>query len=233
MGLLKSLLGRAQATPATAQGAAEMAPLSTQAGPPPDDGAWMRRLAVASERERIAAALAAPYRESYLDELATATRERRPPVHLFCAGLPPQGISNMAALLKRDYDVTDGPSAEAVAADFLEMGEEAAEKREIVFCLTQAAHVAVAAAGTGYLPLGAALCHADAAGAQLSAICHDWSDYGQAFLASEGASPHSNDFNRRYLAGVVSRLLEDERSPWRQLPWPQPTDTRRGGAAHA
>lgn len=81
--------------------------------------ALMRRLATTPQAERMAAALAAPYRETFLVELESAATDKRPAVYLFCAGLADNEISSWKDLLARDFDVSSSVDAEMVIAGLM------------------------------------------------------------------------------------------------------------------
>ncbi|WP_161792401.1 DUF1266 domain-containing protein [Croceibacterium mercuriale] len=180
-----------------------------------------RRLAATPTAERLLTAIAAPYREVFMSELGTARDEERPPVYLFCAGLPDKEVDSWKALLNRDFDIEDGDDAAAFVNAFMDtIGEGEATRPEAAVWLVRAAHVATGAVGAGHVEPGRVMDWA----AALIPIAADhftsWSDMGAAFLEGEKSAPGSNMLGRTFLARAVKRLNEDARSPWVKLDWP-------------
>ena len=182
--------------------------------------ALARRLATTPQAERMAAALAAPYRETFLLELESAATDQRPAVYLFCAGLADNEVTSWKDLLARDFDVSSSADAEMVIAGLMADISPATSNSAVAVALCRAAHVATGAAGIGYVPIGQALDWClplvDLAASRFSA----WEAYGQAFLAGEANAPGSNMLGRKFLARAVKRLNENAASPWRSIPWP-------------
>lgn len=187
-----------------------------------------RQLAATPNAERLLAAIAAPYREVFMSELGAAKDEGRPPVYLFCTGLPAKEVESWKSLLNRDFDIEDGEDAAAFVDALLEtIGEGEVTKAAAAVWLVRAAHVATAAVGVGYVEPGRAM---DWAGA-LIPIAADhfasWSDLGASFLEGEKSAPGSNMLGRKFLTNAVSRLNADARSPWAKLDWPATGDAIR------
>lgn len=177
------------------------------------------RLALAPPMERIVTAFAAPYRETFLGELAAAATETRPPIHLLCMDLPTKELNYWKTLIARDFDVEDAESAEVLTRALLEKARDAPEEQCAV-SLVRACHVAAGAAGLGYTDADQALIWAAPAISIAAARFASWNAYGQAFLHSERDAAGSNVLGRKVLARTVQRLVDDPISPWRTLTWP-------------
>lgn len=182
--------------------------------------ALMRRLATTPQAERMAAALAAPYRETFLVELESAATDKRPAVYLFCAGLADNEISSWKDLLARDFDVSSSVDAEMVIAGLMADIGPATSHPEAAVALCRAAHVATGATGVGYMPIGQALDWCLPMADLVASRFTSWDEYGQAFLAGEAKASGSSMLGRKFLARSVKRLSEDAASPWRSIPWP-------------
>lgn len=176
------------------------------------------RLALASPKERIVAALAAPYRETFLGELAAARGEKRPPIYLSCADLPENEIASWKKLIARDFDVEDAEGAEAIVAALIASADGATDGACAV-ALVRACHVATGAAGVGYVDVPQVLAWAAPAGTTAAERFGSWHDYGRAFLLGERDAAGSNVLGRKVLARAVERLGSDDASPWRTLAW--------------
>jgi hypothetical protein len=177
------------------------------------------RLALAPPAERIVTALAAPYRETFLGELAAAAAAARPPFHLLCMELPVKELGSWKDLLARDFGIEDAEGAEAVSRGLIEVAQDAPGDSGAV-SLVRACHIAAGAAGLGYVDVDRALNWATPAIALATARFSSWEAYGQAFLHSERDAAGSNVLGRKVLARTVARLVEDPASPWRTVTWP-------------
>ncbi|MGB3738491.1 MAG: DUF1266 domain-containing protein [Pontixanthobacter sp.] len=177
-----------------------------------------RSLLSASATERATAALAAPYRETYLDEIDAATQQGRSAVYLLTRALPPQGASDFIALLDRDFGIVDRDDAEWVCADVLKHYDAAKTKRASTADLTRLAHIALASSQLNLMPLGRALAYGQEAIRRVAHTCSDWDDYAGAFLRSEGKGG-SSAWQKRYLSEVVGTLLIHPISPWQTIDW--------------
>ena len=178
-----------------------------------------KRLALAPPMERIVTALAAPYRETFLAELAAAANDTRPPIYLLCTDLPAKELRSWKTMIARDFDVTDADGAEALTRALVELADSLPES-ECAVSLVRACHVAAGAAGLGYVDADRALIWAAPAVASAAKRFASWEAYGQAFLQGESATAASNVLGRKVLARTVHRLAEDPTSPWRTLAWP-------------
>lgn len=187
-----------------------------------------RRLAATPTAERLLSAIAAPYREVFMSELSAAKDEERPPIYLFCAGLPDKEVESWKSLLNRDFDIEDGDDAAAFVDAFVEtIGDGEATKPEAAVWLVRAAHVATGAVGAGYVEPGRAADWATALVPIAAGHFTGWSDLAVAFLEGEKSAPGSNILGRKFLARAVNRLREDARSPWVKLDWPAAGDALR------
>lgn len=182
--------------------------------------ALARRLATTPHAERMATALAAPYRETFLVELESAANDQRPAVYLFCAGLADHEVTGWKELLERDFDMASGTDAKMVIHALTDRISAATSNPAAAVAACRAAHVATGAAGVGYVAIGQALdwCAplVDLAASRFAS----WNEFGQAFLAGEASAPGSNLLGRKFLARAVKRLDENAASPWRSVPWP-------------
>lgn len=179
------------------------------------------RLALALPMERIVTAFAAPYRETFLSELATAVTETRPPIYLLCMDLPAKELSSWKTLIARDFDVEDADGAEALTRALLEIARSAPEG-ECAVSLVRACHIAAGVAGLGYVDVDRALIWAAPAVTIAAERFGSWNVYGQAFLLGERDAAGSNVLGRKVLARTVQRLADDPTSPWRTVTWPAP-----------
>ncbi|RZI96671.1 MAG: DUF1266 domain-containing protein [Haliea sp.] len=178
------------------------------------------RLAATSPREAFAVALAAPYRQVFLRELSTATREERPAVYLRCMAIPDGEIEDWKKLLDRDFSVTDALGAQTTVADMVDQLDTLDSDEALALWLVRASHLATGSAAVGYVPVGEALeWLAPALQAAIDNF-NDWESFGQAFLAGEPTAPGSNVLGRKFLAGAVDSLLKDPLSPWVGDTWP-------------
>ena len=177
------------------------------------------RLALASPAERILTALAAPYRETFLGELAAATASARAPVHLLCMDLPANEQRSWQTMIARDFDVEDAVAAEALTRALIDTADDAPEG-ECAVSLVRACHVAAGAAGLGYVDVDRALIWTAPAVMMAAERFSSWDVYGQAFLQGERSAAGSNVLGRKVLARTVQRLADNPLSPWRTLAWP-------------
>ena len=177
------------------------------------------RLALAPPMERLITALAAPYRETFLNELSTAADAKRQPVYLFCMDLPGDEVTSWQKLMARDFDVGSAEEAQAITRALIENGDGATNARCAV-SLVRACHVAAGAAGIGYVDVPEALAWATPAAVLAAKRFPSWYEYGQAFLLGERDAAGSNVLGRKFLARTVERLSNDDTSPWRVLAWP-------------
>lgn len=106
--------------------------------------------------ERLAAALAAPYRETFLSELSSAASDGRVPLFLFSASLPDAEVVEWKSLLQRDFDIEDADSSRAVITALVGGVTPATDSGELAVSIVRAAHVATGAAGVGFITAGQA-----------------------------------------------------------------------------
>ena len=195
------------------------------------------RLARASAFERFAVALAAPYRQTFAADLRDAHEAHRAPVYLMCVDIAPKEVESFKKLLARDFSVEDGDDAEATV---LAMVESLASEPDdsAALWIARTAHLATGAAAVGHVAAEEALEWLVPVVERAVQRFDGWERYGQAFLVGERGAPGSNIVGRKLLQGVVDKLVGDEISPWRTLPWPS-ADTldallaSRAGAAEA
>jgi len=177
------------------------------------------RLARASDFERFAVALAAPYRQTFAPDLADAHEAQRAPVYLMCVDVAPKEVASLKKLLARDFSVEDGDDAEATVLAMVEsLASEEGEAAAL--WIARAAHLATGAAAVGLVAAEDALEWLVPVVEQAVHLCDGWESYGQAFLVGERGAPGSNIVGRKLLQGVVEKLGADPISPWRTLPWP-------------
>jgi hypothetical protein len=181
-----------------------------------------RLLATTSQPERMAAALAAPYRETFLSEFSTAADTRRPPLFLFSASLPEKEVEEWKSLLNRDFDIDDAEGAQVIMTALLADLKPDTDPGEVAVSIVRAAHIVTGAAGVGYIGIGQALEWAEPLAQMAASRFDSRSAYGQAFLAGEAKAAGSNFLGRKFLAGAVKRLQDDPASPWKSVAWPQP-----------
>ena len=181
-----------------------------------------RQLTLTSQPERIAAALAAPYRETFLAELASAAAESRLPLYLLCTRLPDHEVTEWRSLLQRDFDIDDADSARATAAALVSGITPATDSGDVALLVVRAAHILTGAAGVGYISAGQAMEWAAPLTALAASRFDAWASFGQAFLRGEATAPGSNLLGRKVLANAVKRLQEQPASPWQTVAWPQP-----------
>jgi hypothetical protein len=178
-----------------------------------------KRVALASPMERIVTALAAPYRETFLSELAAAKAADRQPTYLLCMDLPPKEPASWKGLLERDFDITDADTAEHVTLGLIKLARTSDQDIAAVK-LTRACHIAAGAAGVGYVDVARALAWSAPAVVVAAETFASWTEYGEAFLRGERDSAGSNVLGRKFLASGVRRLTDDPASPWRTIAWP-------------
>lgn len=181
-----------------------------------------QRLAMTPQPERLAAALAAPYRETFLGELSSAAADGRVPLFLFSASLPDAEVVEWKSLLQRDFDIEDADSSRAVMTALVGGVTPATDSGELAVSIVRAAHVATGAAGVGFITAGQATDWAAPLTALAASRFDGWPAFGQAFLAGEAHAAGSNFLGRKVLANAVKRLLDDAASPWQSVTWPQP-----------
>lgn len=182
-----------------------------------------RLLALTSQPERVATALAAPYRETFLDEFSNAADQKRPPVYLFSASLPDNEIKSWKSLLNRDFDIENAEDAEIVIEALIADITPETATGDVAVAVVRSAHIATASAGVGFIGAGQALEWSRPLVELAAARFSSWPEFGQAFLTGEAKAAGSNFVGRKVLAGAVKRLIDDPAGPWQTLDWPKPS----------
>lgn len=183
------------------------------------------QVAAASAEERFAVALGAVYRETFLQELAAAGEEQRPPGYLHVAALPPDEVDGMVKLLRRDFDARD-PESVVDAASTLERQLGVDEEIDALL-VARGCWLVTAATGADLLDPDQMLELTQPFASRAARTYSSWPDYGQRFLTGERHAPGSNPLGRRALARTVDALVSTPGSPWHDRPWPgSPEPTR-------
>lgn len=178
-------------------------------------------VAAASGEERSAVALGAVYRETFLQELNAARKQERPASYLHVATLPPDEVSGMGSLLRRDFGARDEASV-VDAADTLAQGLGLDEEADALL-ISRGCWLVTAAMGAGLLDPDRMLELTQPFVLHAGRTYTSWADYGQQFLAGEREAPGSNPIGRRALARTIDSLLTTPGSPWHDQPWPGQT----------
>lgn len=175
----------------------------------------------ASPAERLAVACAAPFRERVSLELVGAARDGRRAPLLQVMTLPgPTG--RWRTSLDHEFDVVDAASAESFVATRSALAYSLAPRSASCATLlaAQCLHVATTSAGIGYWTREEALAACAPLVALLVRLHGSWASFAAAFLAGEKTCGNPDDVRHLVFAQVVGRLLDDERSPWLDVPWP-------------
>ncbi|MDO5534229.1 MAG: DUF1266 domain-containing protein [Propionibacteriaceae bacterium] len=175
----------------------------------------------ASDAERFAVACAAPFRERLSLELTSAARDgrRAPLLQLMTV---PGASGRWRSALAHDFEVSDA----ATTASFVRIRTTLAHSLapRSASCATilaaQCLHVATAAAGVGHWSRSDALAAATPLMDLMVGLHGSWESYAASFLAGERTCGRPDDVRHVVFAQVVGRLLNDSRSPWLELAWP-------------
>ena len=179
-----------------------------------------KRLALAPPEERVVAAIAAPYRQTFLGELAAAREDGREPALLLCMALPEDERASWAKLLGRDFGLDEATDVPALLSAMVESADDGTAGDAAVTAV-RACHLAAGAAGIGVLQAPQAVVCARPAVTLAAARFGSWDELAEAFLLGERAAAGSNPIGRSVLARTIARLRDDPASPWRTVPWPK------------
>lgn len=179
------------------------------------------RLAASSRYENLAVALATIYRETFAPDLKAAQEAQRSAVHLLCIGITAEEVEPWKKLLARDFDVSDGAQARAVIGQLTPEPAAAVSDDDMAVQIARASHLATGAAAVGHIPADEALSLLEPVVTEAVERFSGWEAYGRSFLLGEREAPGSNFLGRKVLSSTVEKLLQDERSPWKTVPWPE------------
>lgn len=182
----------------------------------------VERLAAASDYERFAVALGAPYRQVFSTELRDARAEERPAAGLECIELPSMDPVEWRSLLDRDFSIVDADSAREVLAGITAHVDEYGphEIDAAALWIVRGSYAAGASAALGYLGDDEALGWMRAFVLRALREHADWAGLGASFLRGESQDAASNFLGRKVLASAVATLSKDDLSPWANRPWP-------------
>lgn len=171
--------------------------------------------------ERFVVACAAPFRERVGLELAAAARDGRRAPRMQLIELPGP-VGRWRTSLGHEFDVLDAASAQSFVDTRSALAHSLAPRSASCATLLAAEclHVATAAAGVGYWTRAEALAAAAPLVDLLVGLHDSWASFAESFLVGESSCGRPDDVRHIVFGQVVSRLLDDPRSPWAEVPWP-------------
>lgn len=181
--------------------------------------------------EKHALAFACPFREIMIDSSDSGFSP-----HLYGFGyLSDKEKNSLKGLLIRDFDITDGKTALVAVGSLIgpwtgqdeEETQEQAEALEpfrsveyMTFSCSTALYILTSAIELGYLD------QKEEEGVMRSLVVAildleltSWKDFGDMFTAGEKIVGINNPVGRKFFKMSIKRLLNDEKSPWVNLPW--------------
>lgn len=181
--------------------------------------------------EKHAIAFACPFREIMINSLDSGFS-----AHLYGFGhLSDKEKDSLKSLLIRDFGITDGKTALVAIGSLIgpwtdqdkEETQEQAEALEafrsveyVTFSCSTSFYILTSAIELGYLDQKEEEGVMESlANAILDLDLNSWEDFGNMFMAGEKIVGINNPAGRRFFKTSIKRLLNDEKSPWVNMPW--------------